>query len=331
MFIFITVLRAIASCFITNSHYSGIYPYDLLANGGLLGNVIFFAVSGYCLALIKNDYSINGFINWYRKRLWRIYLPMDICTCVYMIIGYYKMSEIYNFVYWFVFPTQYAFIKAIMILYIPFFLFLNNKKTQKHLNVIMIMILVVAFLSYVLVYDRSYYHIDNVREPYILLLYSECMLLGAWFRLNNNKYLNKYNRRDLFLAAVYFALYFASKLVFSKGSNTIISHFQIINQIVIYVLLYYLFRTFMGLNSKLERMSKEIKKMISVIADMTLELYVVQLPIISAIRKTSIKFPLNWVIVTVLIISVAYLLHISCVIINRLINKCISNQIMKHA
>ena len=40
MVCYITVLRALAAIIITNSHYIGIYPTDLIANGGLLGDVI---------------------------------------------------------------------------------------------------------------------------------------------------------------------------------------------------------------------------------------------------------------------------------------------------
>lgn len=41
MILFIEFLRALAACLITNAHYTGIYPTDLIANGGLLGDVIF--------------------------------------------------------------------------------------------------------------------------------------------------------------------------------------------------------------------------------------------------------------------------------------------------
>lgn len=34
MIFFITVLRALAACFITNAHYEGIYPTNIIANGG---------------------------------------------------------------------------------------------------------------------------------------------------------------------------------------------------------------------------------------------------------------------------------------------------------
>ena len=61
-------LRILAMILITNSHFGGIYPKSSMAFGGLLGNIIFFAVSGYCLADIKEPFG-----KWYPKRLLRIY------------------------------------------------------------------------------------------------------------------------------------------------------------------------------------------------------------------------------------------------------------------
>ena len=67
MVMFVYVLRALAACLITNSHYTGIYPTDLIANGGLIGDILFFAISGYCLYNIKQN-----FFKWYGKRLTRM-------------------------------------------------------------------------------------------------------------------------------------------------------------------------------------------------------------------------------------------------------------------
>lgn len=39
-------LRALAAILITNSHYVGVYPIDLIASGGLLGDVIFLLYPG---------------------------------------------------------------------------------------------------------------------------------------------------------------------------------------------------------------------------------------------------------------------------------------------
>lgn len=75
MFHFIVLIRALAAMIITNAHYTGVYPTDLIANGGLLGDVLFFAVSGFCLA------STNGsFGKWYLKRFFRIYIPTWVMT-----------------------------------------------------------------------------------------------------------------------------------------------------------------------------------------------------------------------------------------------------------
>ena len=100
-FFFVTVLRALAACLITNAHYTGVYPADLIANGGLLGDVLFFGVSGFCLFDIK-----KSFFPWYGKRLVRCYLPTLIITAVYLAIGFYSFSE-HNAFWWLVYPTGY--------------------------------------------------------------------------------------------------------------------------------------------------------------------------------------------------------------------------------
>lgn len=88
MIFFITVLRALAACLITNAHYTGVYPTDIIANGGLVGDVLFFAVSGYCLYNIK-----VSFPKWYGKRIVRCYLPVLLITALYMALGFYSLSE----------------------------------------------------------------------------------------------------------------------------------------------------------------------------------------------------------------------------------------------
>jgi hypothetical protein len=50
IFLFIILIRALAAIVITNAHYTGVYPTDLIANGGLLGDVLFLSVSGFCIS-----------------------------------------------------------------------------------------------------------------------------------------------------------------------------------------------------------------------------------------------------------------------------------------
>ncbi|MBQ0099636.1 MAG: acyltransferase family protein, partial [Firmicutes bacterium] len=107
MIFFITFLRFLAACLITNSHYTGVYPTDIIANGGLLGDVLFFAVSGYCLANVK-----KSFPSWYWKRLVRCYLPVLIISGVYLLIGFYSLNE-NSALWWLLYPTNYHFVSSI--------------------------------------------------------------------------------------------------------------------------------------------------------------------------------------------------------------------------
>lgn len=127
MVFFIVVLRALATCLITKSHYTGIYPTDVIANGGLLGDILFFAVSGYCLFNVKKSFPI-----WYVKRIVRVYTPVLLITAIYCLLGCYTIDEGQNFFWWFIYPTGYHFVASIVLLYIPFwfigkFDFLRNR------------------------------------------------------------------------------------------------------------------------------------------------------------------------------------------------------------
>lgn len=181
MMFFITFLRALAACFITNAHYTGIYPTDLIANGGLIGDVLFFAVSGYCLYNVKYELSARGFAGWYGKRIWRVYPPVLIMTALFMLLGAYRLSE-HHFAWWYIYPTYYHFAASIIVLYIPFFFIMKIDSLRQRLVAIMAVVAAAWIAVYFIFYDKSYYHIDTVREPMIRFLFMEGMLLGAWFR-----------------------------------------------------------------------------------------------------------------------------------------------------
>ena len=88
MYNFVNYLRTIATVLITNSHYSNIWPIDDLAAGGLLGNILFFAVSGFCLFNIKEN-----FLKWYLRRIGKIYPVMIVFTLLAVLMGYYPLSN----------------------------------------------------------------------------------------------------------------------------------------------------------------------------------------------------------------------------------------------
>ena len=159
------------------------------------------------------------------------------------------------------------------------------------------------------IYDKSYYHIDTVREPMVRFLFMESMLLGAYFKQTETFIESGFKWRHLFGTAGCFVFYFASKLLFSKVPS--ISKFQILNWFAIFALLYFIFALFASLESKCQRLPKWIKAIVKYLASITLEIYVVQYVIIDLIRPL-VGFPLNWLLLTASILVAATLLHFVC-------------------
>lgn len=306
MVFFITFLKALAACLITNAHYTGIYPTDLIANGGLIGDILFFAVSGYCLSQVKMPFPV-----WYSRRLVRCYVPVVMITALYLLLGCYTTEE-YGLLWWFIYPTCYHFVASIVILYIPYYFIMRSERIRNRLPVLMGLIAAVYLLLYLTVYDRSYYHIDNVREPMIRFLFMESMLLGAWWRQNDSKFRNASKKTHIIntiLLGMLFLLYFASKLLFSRIPA--LSQFQIVNQLLIFCLLWSLLRWATAMDKNLEAMPRWIKVWVEFIAARTLEIYVVQYVLIDLIRPL-LGFPLNWFALTGAILAAASLLHWVC-------------------
>ena len=315
----ITVLRALAAILITNSHYTGVYPTDIIANGELLGDVIFFAVSGFCLYNVK-----IGFGKWYLRRIARVYPAPIIITAVYMLIGFYAAPQnIGEVVGWFIYPTNYHFVASIVLLYIPFYFVAKFEKLRKNILWVMLGVLVAYLLVYIFVYDRSYYHIDNVREPMIRFLFFISMLLGAYFKQNFEEFKNKFRIWDLIIAFAVFVLYFITKIMLSKAKMP--SEFQVINQAVLIALLYMVMKCFAGIDSRLEKMPFPIKKIITLISEITLEIYVVQYAIIPRLAGC-FGFPVNWIVITGAILVSATLLHLCVKLVNKGTDKLFSGK-----
>lgn len=313
MIFFIIFLRFIAACLITNSHFTGVYPIEMIANGGLLGDVLFFAVSGYCLYNPKKTFPI-----WYGKRVVRCYLPAILITTVYLIAGFYSLST-HPFWWWFFWPTNYHFIASIILLYIPFYFFMRIRQLREKIPLIALLIAIAYIFVYLFSYDKTYYHIDTVREPMIEFLFIEAMLLGAWFRRNDRLFRNKFHWYVPVATFAVFVAYFVSKAMFSKIQS--IAIFQPINQLLLLILLFFVFWTFSSLDSRLEKMPARIKKVVIFISEMTLEIYVVQYVLIDLIKQLGLTFPQIWIALIITIFTTAIILHFVCKGIYSFANK----------
>ncbi len=305
-FYFITLLRAFAAIIITNAHYTGIYPSDIIANGGLLGDVIFFSVSGFCLANPKLPFG-----KWYPKRLSRIYVVVWIATLFYMIIGSWQVNNFVDCIKWFIHPTKYHFIASISLLYIPLYYVAKHVKLDKKMWALLSAgLLAVQSVLYFGVYDNQYYHIDNVRQPMIEFLFFQSMLMGLFFReeLSRGTLAVKKSRWLWIVLGALLIIYFGSKMLFVK--QACLSEFQLLNQVILLFLLFVLFICANTLEDKLHNIENtKFWKGVVFLSDRTLEIYCVQYVIIDAVRGWGLAFPFNWALLTSLILIAATALH----------------------
>ena len=178
---------------------------------------------------------------------------------------------------------------------------------------------VLQMVLYLTVYDTSYYHIDKVREPMIEFLFFQSMLLGLHFRwrCNNEDVLSDtISKKRIGWGILLLAIYFVSKLIFVKYEA--LSAYQILNQFVLWMLLYVLFQLFMGLETKLKSIEGGKSWLcVKFIADRTLEIYLVQYVILDHLKIG--PFPLNWLLLTTTILcSAACLRWLSQQVIKRI-------------
>ena len=112
MFNFINYLKFIATVLITNSHFGEVWPISSLATGGLLGNVIFLAASGFLLYNIKLPFH-----KWFLKRFLRVY-PVLLCYTLFtVLIGEYPLKSFGDAFKLLVYPTNYIFLVWLLVCY----------------------------------------------------------------------------------------------------------------------------------------------------------------------------------------------------------------------
>ena len=296
MYYFINYLRTIATVLITNSHYSNIWPISDLAAGGLLGNILFFAASGFCLLNIKENFG-----KWYLKRIAKIWPAMIGFTLFTVLIGDYSLASWKDAVRLFLYPTNYIFLVWLMISYIAFYILAwLSKKYDKTIEISLSVLFGVWILTYFIFVDKSVYHIDDVSKPFILFLYFSSMLIGALFK----KYIDKFGKIiavNVILLFVSLIVYFGSKIAFSKIQSIVF--WQILNQLSILVVLYFMFAVFIGLEDYFKKIPDWINKTVKFVAGITLHIYIVQFVIIR--RLEGLIFPVNFLVTTVAILVLA--------------------------
>ena len=312
---YVDFLRACAALLITNSHFNNIWPVSSIAFGGLLGDVLFFLLSAFCLSR-KTDVGIG---KWYLKRVVRIYPSVWIVSIFLCLIGYYSLREM-NIFQTLIFPTQYHFIESIMLLYIPFYFMVHIDKLRKKIVPIFIGTVLLHIVTYILFVDKTTYNINAVRNPMIRFLFFEAMLMGLWFRDNAHKFENKGRIKGLLFTLITMAVYFVSTILIPRSSTLL--YVQVVNQFLLIAAVFFLVKWCIGIGDLWNKLPSKIKGTFTLISSLTLEIYIVQNFFIASFSY--LAFPRNLIVVLGFILAVSYAVNKTGAQISQGLNLCIS-------
>lgn len=313
---FINLLRVLAAVCITNSHFANVWPISGIASGGMLGDVLFFAISGYCL--YRPEFKMQDFGRWYIKRIRRIYITVILIA---LLTGFFTgfPSSVSGWLHTFIYPTNYHFVASIMVLYIVYYVWMNLLKRWKiSIGISAVVFLGAVLIVYVLTFDKSWYHIDVVEDHFIRFLFFAAMLLGAYFREAEQKTekLTANNAwKNGMLAIVSIIVYFAVRLAVPTFGLYAV---QILTWAAIIFALYCIIRWAESLELFLIKLPGKVQNILEYFAGITLQIYLVQFPIIE--RFETLVFPINLIVIVALIIVAATIIYWFDHLVQRIID-----------
>lgn len=293
----IDILKFIAILLITNSHMGLLYgKYAALATGGAMGNALFLFCSGFTLFL-KPFNGALGFPNWYKKRIDRIY-PSVFALAIVICTFFNEHPDInYILIYggrWF--------ITLIMVYYVVLYfvgVFFRDK-----LNWVMAFS-ILALLVW-------YYTFAGIKFPFAnddlsskWLLYFMFMLLGAKMGLMDTSKQEKHQWRNLILALLSIVAYYAYSAVTIKYRS--ISFLHIFAFVPLLTMTYFLYLWAKGSLAKSIYNNQIGHFLIRFIGGLCLEIYLIQNSLYT--DKMNSLFPLNLLIMFLIIVVAAYLLR----------------------
>ena len=165
----------------------------------------------------------------------------------------------------------------------------------------------VVLIVYMLTFDKSWYHIDVVENHFIRFLFFAAMLLGAYFREieeKTGKYTANSAWKNGMLAIVSIIVYFAIRLAVPRFGLYAV---QILTWVAILFASYCIIRWAESLELFLKKLPEKVKDIFEYFAGITLQIYLVQFPIIE--RFETLAFPINLFVITIVIIVAAVVVY----------------------
>lgn len=305
------ILKFVAVILITNSHFRSLYQ-DIspkLATGGVIGDALFFFTAGFAMNLGKS--ALNGFVEFIHNKFRRLY-PTFIAYAVLSSFALGVSVTWYDIVGF----GPYWFIQCIMIYYIICYPLLKNKRL---FNIYLVSSIVIMILATILISKADCSIYNNIVCRYFLFLIPFIFGIKLGNTSLSSNAANQLNYKYLIIAIISFILYFVV-VSFGKGKYNLLYYTEILAMIPIILFLVYSYK---GLNSipviKFVKCNKVVKSIVYIASQLTLQIYIVQFPIVEF--HYEIKFPLNIFFVIGLILISAYVLKVSTSFLEQTLGK----------
>jgi len=296
-----TFLRFIAIICIANSHLDALYPVPAMATGGSIGNALFFMLSGYGLFLSYNIREVP-FFAWYRRRVFRIYPATWLATILMIVIAQsaWRTLDIFGYVRLFVWPTDYWFIAALMIYYVIFFAILKRQNYRYFLAGIFVLIVPYIYFYFTFV-DLSGYSIEGPGY-FKWIFYLQTMFFGGYLAGCKRSGTPNFFKDGLALV-LFVGLYYGILIFMSRFGGW---QFQAVTHFLMFPILFFFLRFAESKEIAALVQSKYVGPVISLMAALTLEIYLLHGYVRAFPFVLKTIFPLNIVVFWVVSVALAY-------------------------
>lgn len=295
-----SLVLCLAVLLITNSHFDDLYPDPRLGTGGTLGNALFFLLSGYGLAISLNSgrASEEKFWGYWVRRLGRIYPVLWVVTLVTILIrGEWHSMSINDWVLKIFLPFQYWFVCAITLFYALFYWF--GRLSGRALLLSIIFLGVPYFLCYFSFLDLSQWTIE--RSYFKWIVYFQIMLLGAWL---SKRPFHATPASDAGLLILSVLIFFGLRVLLFVLH---LGWLQFLLHLILFPFSVFAFR-FLGAPPVVEFIrSIGCYPVAAFLAGLTLEIYLVQVPLVPLIARQDWKFPAGWLVAIAAIPLLAFM------------------------
>ena len=282
------LLRALGALLIANSHLEAFYPIRQLAADGLLGDTLFFFLSGYgLLHSLRKPSGTPSFLPWYRRRLARI-APAVLAVVFlfnFLAAGGWSRWTPRDYLANFALAAPYPFVAQLLVCYVGFYGL--ARVDRRAVFPITFFALFAPALMLPTLWGRDHH---AAFHGFHWLFYFQAMLLGAWVA-DRPALAPPGTPRTLAAVAGLFAVYVLARVGVAAGPLRdwyFLPHLLVLPLIVLLLRLARSSASTMTL-ARFPRLEQGV----AFVGGLTLEVYLMHYQVLGLSWVRSLVFPLN--------------------------------------